>query len=99
MSFWVDDLASLFSDFGVTASYRRASASSFKELKVIYPWKNPYKLNMGIEQSNMQAGIKSADVPYLAHGDVLKISGTTYYCIGIEDDETGVVVAHLSTDA
>lgn len=53
---------------------------------------------LGIETTQPQVVVKSADVAGMAHGDTMTIKTVVYKVIGIHPDGTGLTTAILSRD-
>ncbi len=94
MSFWLDDLAVLFRDFGTTVQAGAGTFSAIYDAEFV---------GVGAESPVESIGpaltCRSSDVAALAHGATLTVGGASFVVRGIEPDGTGITVLRLERAA
>jgi len=94
MLFYENDLPAFFTDFAIDAEW------SGKTIKVIFH--NAYEgvtlFGSDIESKNPFIEVQDSDIEGMAQRDVISITGTDYYVIGIQPDGTGITILILSKD-
>lgn len=89
------DVAVFFTDFAVDAIYTPQDDVS-QNIKVIFDI--DYQQDSGVSTSVITATCKTQDVASAKHGDMLEVSGETYYIIEVMPDGTGITTLALSRD-
>jgi hypothetical protein len=93
--FWEADLAGMFVDFGIDATYGAST------IQVIFD--NEFlaasAFDIEVESREPKCYVKESDVSGIDQGDTLVINSTTYYVIKVEPDGTGLTRLILSKDS
>tara|TARA_Y100001938_G_scaffold117492_1_gene162088 strand:+ start:387 stop:689 length:303 start_codon:yes stop_codon:yes gene_type:complete len=87
----------LLEDWGVSSTFTDTSASSASTITAMLK-REYFEETAGeatVQSSQPVAVVRTTDVPNVAHGDTLAVSGTTYYVIEVSPDNEGLTQLRL----
>ena len=87
----------LLSDFGSSSTFGDTSAGSSATITALLK-REYFEESAGeatVQSSQPVAVVRTSDVPNVAHGDTLAVSGTTYYVIEVSPDNEGLTQLRL----